>query len=248
MKTLLAGLLLAAALGCSSKEGDRVTESKRPALMAASIPPIDAAAPAKVETATFALGCFWCPDAQFGVLPGVVRTRVGYCGGTLKDPTYHELGDHTESVQVDYDPAKMTFVQLLDRIWESHNPCGVGGKSRQYMSAIFYHDEEQKKAVEASKGRVEEKLGQTVKTRILPLGKFYWAEDYHQKYELRCNEALIKEFTVIYPNARDLANSTAAARVNGYIAGKGSLEQLKLEIDQLGLSPEGKKQLQLFVR
>src|SRR6185369_16580386 len=140
-KKLLAALLLAAVSGCSSKEGDPVTE-----LMAAGIPPIDAAAPAKTETATFALGCFWCPDAQFGVLSAVVRTRVGYCGGTLKDPTYHELGDHTESIQVDFDPTKLTYGQILDRIWVSHNPCATAW-SRQYMSAIFYEGEAQKKAI-----------------------------------------------------------------------------------------------------
>ena len=192
---LLSALLLSAALGCSSKEGDPVTE-----LMAAGIPPIDAAAPAKTETATFALGCFWCPDAQFGVLPAVVRTRVGYCGGTLKDPTYHELGDHTESVQVDYDPAKLSFGQLLDKIWTSHNPCGVGGKSRQYMSVIFYHDEAQKKAIEASKEKLEEKLGQRVKTAVLPAVTVrFWGSEVNDRgtRTVKVAGALMTEPTVL---------------------------------------------------
>jgi peptide-methionine (S)-S-oxide reductase len=177
----------------------------------------------------------------------VIRTRVGYCGGTLKDPTYHHLGDHTESIQVDFDPAKLTFAQILDRIWACHNPCGTAW-SRQYMSAIWYQTEEQKKAIEASKLRVEEKLGKVVKTAVLPLTKFYLAEDYHQKYELRCSAELMKEFASMYPDAKDFVNSTAAARVNGYLAGQGSVPQLKTEIDLLGLSADGRKRLQQFVR
>jgi peptide-methionine (S)-S-oxide reductase len=176
----------------------------------------------------------------------VVRTRVGYCGGTLKDPTYHNLGDHTESIQVDYDPAKTTYDQMLDLIWGSHNPCG-GSWSRQYMSAIFYDGEEQKKAVLASKARLEEKLGKPVKTAILPLVKFYLAEDYHQKYELRCNADMAREFKAIFADEKDFVNSTAAARVNGYLAGRGTKEQLKKELDLLGLSADGKKRLQVFV-
>ncbi len=176
----------------------------------------------------------------------MVRTRVGYCGGTLKDPTYHNLGDHSESIQVDYDPTKLTFNQILDRIWVSHNPCGSAW-SRQYMSAIFYDGEEQKKAILASKARMEEKLGKAVKTAILPLDRFYLAEDYHQKYELRCNAELMKEFAAIYPDSKAFVNSTAAARVNSYIGGGGTKEQLKGEIDLLGLSEQGKKRLQSYV-
>lgn len=141
----------------------------------------------------------------------------------------------------------MTYDQILEKIWACHNPCG-GSWSRQYMSAIFYEGDEQKKAVLASKARLEEKLGKPVKTAILPLTKFYLAEDYHQKYELRCNADMTKEFAAIYPDAKDFVHSTAAARVNGYLAGRGSVEQLKKELDLLGLSADGKKKLQVFVR
>ena len=147
---------------------------------------------------------------------------------------------------MDYDPSKLTFTQVLDRIWLCHNPCATAW-SRQYMSAIFYDGEEQKKAILAGKARVEEKLGRPVKTAILPLGKFYLAEDYHQKYELRCNADLMKEFATIYPDAKEFTNSTAAARVNSYIGGNGTKEQLAKEIDLLGLSAEGKKRLQSYV-
>jgi len=171
---------------------------------------------------------------------------VGYCGGTLKDPTYHNLGDHSESIQVDYDPTKLTFDQILDRIWTSHNPCATAW-SRQYMSAIFFQGEEQKKSILASKARMEQKLGKPVKTAVLPLTTFWLAEDYHQKYELRCTADLMREFKGIFPNEKDFTNSTAAARVNSYIGGNGTAEQLKKEIDLLGLSAEGKKRLQAYV-
>jgi len=213
---------------------------------ASAIPAIDAAAPARTETATFALGCFWCPDAQFGILPGVVRTRVGYAGGTTAHPTYHDLGDHTECVQIDYDPATLRFDQVLDRIWTSHNPC-VRTDYKQYRNAIFYATDAQKNAIEASKERLEKALGKAIKTAILPLSSFTLAEDYHQKYELRCTEGLIEEFKAIYPDAKDLCNSTAAARVNGYIAGRGSRGQFRTEADQLGLSPEGRKRLEIYI-
>lgn len=241
MRLRKTALLLFAALGCGAPEHD-----PDPMMNASGIPAIDAATPARTETATFALGCFWCPDAQFGIVPGVVRTRVGYAGGTTENPTYHDLGDHTECVQVDYDPAKITFDQILDRIWISHNPC-VRTEYKQYRNAIFHATDAQRKAIEASKERKETELGKPIKTVILPLTRFYLAEDYHQKYELRCTEGLIEEFKAIYPDAKDLCNSTAAARANGYIAGKGTKAQLQSEIEQLGLSPEGRKRLEVYV-
>lgn len=213
---------------------------------AASRPPIDADAPTRVETATFAMGCFWCPDAQFGILPGVVRTRVGYAGGTTPNPTYRNIGDHMEAVQIDYDPAVRSFDQILDLLWTGHNPC-VSTGIRQYQSAIFYETEAQRTAVEASRDRMEEKLGKPVKTQILRLTGFTVAEDYHQKYELRCTEGLIEEFRTLYPDPKEFRDSTAAARVNGYIAGRGTRAQLDAEERRLGLSEEGLKRLRIYV-
>ena len=115
------------------------------------------------------------------------------------------------------------------------------------MSAIFYEGDAQKKAILASKARMEQKLGRPVQTAILPLTTFWLAEDYHQKYELRCTADLLKEFKALFPNEKDFLNSTAAARVNGYIAGQGTAQQLRSEIDLLGLSAEGKKRLQAYV-
>ena len=179
-------------------------------------------------------------------MPGVWRTRVGYAGGTLENPTYHRLGDHTESFQVDFDPARISYEKLLDFFWSSHNPCG-GSWSRQYMSAVFVHNDEQRKAAEASREKVAAKSG-AVKTPILKLEKFYLAEDYHQKFELRNNKPLMREFEAMFPKDADFVNSTAAARVNGYLGGSGTKAGLEKEIDRLGLSEAGKKTLRAYVK
>lgn len=115
------------------------------------------------------------------------------------------------------------------------------------MSAVFAATADQKRAAEASKARLEKRLGTPVKTPILPLGEFTLAEDYHQKYYLK-QWPLFSEFQAIYPDAASLTASTAAARVNGYIGGDGNAEQLKREIDGLGLSAESRSQLLQFVR
>src|SRR5262245_58787249 len=156
------------------------------------------------------------------------------------------MGEHSESIQVDYDPTKLTYDQILDRIWVSHNPCATAW-SRQYMSAIFYDGEAQKKTILASKAKMEQKLGKPVNTAILPLTTFWLAEDYHQKYELRGTADLMKEFKALFPNEKDFTNSTAVARVNAYVGGQGTAQQLKAELDLLGLSAEGKKRLQAYV-
>ncbi len=181
-------------------------------------------------------------EARFGVLKGVVRTRVGYSGGTKKQPTYRRLGDHTETVQVDYDPTKISYETLLEVFWSSHHP-GSPSWSRQYMNVIFYHNEEQKRLAEASKARVAAKTGGQVHTAILPATEFTLAEDYHQKYYLRQASGLWRELSGFYPDLKNLVNSTAAARMNGYVAGYGSVVQLEEELPGLGLSPEAGQQL-----
>jgi len=209
---------------------------------AASVPPIDARQPAKVETATFALGCFWAPDALFGVRPGVVRTRVGYSGGTTKSPSYHRLGDHTETVQMDYDPTVVSYRDLLQLFWDSHAPTRMP-TSLQYMSIVFYQDDEQRKLAAEGKRRVRATTGKDVFTEIRRLNEFYRAEAYHQKYHLRQVPDLTKEFAAFYPNNRDFTDSTAVARVNGYLAGYGSVAGLEEELADLGLSAAGRRTL-----
>jgi methionine-S-sulfoxide reductase len=172
----------------------------------------------------------------------VVRTRVGYTGGHTKDPTYYRLGDHTETLQVDFDPAKISYAKLLEIFWSTHNPC-ANNDSRQYMSAVFYHNDAQKKLAQESREREAASRKQAVTTKILPLGPFYLAEDYHQKYMLRMQPALLKEFEAIYPDAKAFLASTAVARVNGYLGGNGSEAALRQDLGRLGLSARGQERL-----
>jgi peptide-methionine (S)-S-oxide reductase len=171
-----------------------------------------------------------------------VRTRVGYTGGTKKNPTYYNLGDQTESIQIDFDPKKITYKELLEHFWKAHNPCSQSGV-RQYMSAVWYHNDEQKKIALQTRDAEAARLKQKIVTPVLPKTDFHLAEDYHQKYYLRQNKDLMKEFSAIYPKAKDFLASTAAARVNSYVAGKGKYETLEKEIGNYGLSEQGRKLL-----
>jgi peptide-methionine (S)-S-oxide reductase len=142
--------------------------------------------------ATFAAGCFWGVEATFRQIPGVTATRVGYTGGNMADPTYKDVctdrTGHAEAVEVEYDPAKVSYDQLLNVFWENHDPTQLNRQGpdfgSQYRSAIFYHSPEQQQLAEASK-QAREKSGQysrPVVTQIVPEAKFFEAEDYHQQY------------------------------------------------------------------
>jgi methionine-S-sulfoxide reductase len=176
----------------------------------------------------------------------VVRTRVGYAGGTKKDPTYHSLGDHSETIEIDFDPTNITYQKLLDIFWAAHDPAQRSW-SRQYKSAVFYHGEAQKRLAIETRDREAAKRKTRIFTEILPFTGFYVAEGYHQKYNLRQKPDLMKEFTAMYPKEEDLIKSTAAARVNGYIAGYETYETLLTEVSSFGLSPEENKKLRDLV-
>jgi peptide-methionine (S)-S-oxide reductase len=165
----------------------------------------------------------------------------------MPSPTYHNIGDHTETVQIDYDPNLTSYNQLLDIFWNNHEPTRRS-RPGQYMKAVFYQNEQQRELAMASKAAVEKKIGGTVKTEIVPLHTFTMAEDYHQKFTLKGHKGLKKEMMRIYPRPQDLVDSTAAARLNGYVGGYGSREQLAKEIESLGLSAEAEKVLAEMVR
>lgn len=144
------------------------------------------------HTATFAGGCFWCVEADFEKVDGVVEAISGYTGGHKENPTYREVSfggtGHVEAVQVFYDPNKISYPELLDVFWRHVDPTDPDGQfvdtGPQYRTAIFYHDEEQKRLAEESKRRLEEsgRFYKPIVTEILELKKFYRAEDYHQNY------------------------------------------------------------------
>jgi len=205
-------------------------------------PPIDAMAPCELHTATFAVGWFWTPDAQFGVVEGVWRTRVGYAGGERLDPTYHDIRDHTECFQVDFDPGVVSYEALLELALSSHDPFRAAFRD-QYASLVLTDDAEQA----ATARRVAEKLelarGRKLATRIEPLKRFYLAEDYHQKYYLRGDRTLMADFRAMFADDSDFRESTAAARANGYAAGDGSSARLESEIGLLGLTEPAREHL-----
>jgi peptide-methionine (S)-S-oxide reductase len=149
------------------------------------------AAPApQLATATFAGGCFWCMQAPFEKLHGVVSVKAGYTGGSTKNPTYEEVSaggtGHRESVEIVYDPRLISYGQLLDVFWHNIDPTDNSGQfcdhGSQYRSAIFFHDAQQKALAEQSKAVVEKQLHKPVVTDLIPASTFYPAEEYHQDY------------------------------------------------------------------
>jgi len=209
-------------------------------MMTGEMPDIDKDRPKEVEKATFSLGCFWGPDAKFGTLDGVIRTRVGYAGGNKENPTYHNLGEHTETIQIFYDPDKISYEKLLDIFWQSHEP--TVRRSTQYMSRIFYHNENQQRVALESKEDLEKELNKDIKTVISEFNRFYKAEDYHQKYYLKQHKDFLSVYREIYSNHNKFLKSTAVSRANGYVVGDGYLESPESLID-MGLSEEGRKKL-----
>ena len=166
--------LLWATVSCAADSGGGTKQVRQPA------------------TATFAGGCFWCMESPFDQQDGVISITVGYTGGQKKNPTYEEVSaggtGHTESVQIAYDPAKISYAKMLDIFWRNVDPltrdaqfCDHG---TQYRSAIFSHDEEQKKLAEVSKKALEEskRFSSPIVTEIVPASEFYPAEEYHQHY------------------------------------------------------------------
>jgi peptide-methionine (S)-S-oxide reductase len=146
----------------------------------------------KTDTATFAAGCFWGVQASFDKVKGVVSTTVGYTGGHTEKPTYRDVCSdttgHAEAVEVVFDPQAITYEQLLDKFWATHDPTTLNRQGpdfgSQYRSVIFYHSPEQQAAALASKGKLEKsgKYRQPVVTEIVPAATFWRAEEYHQKY------------------------------------------------------------------
>lgn len=145
---------------------------------------------AERETATFAAGCFWGPEARFRQVEGVLDATVGYTGGHTENPSYEQVctgrTGHAEAVRVGYDPDRISYEELLEAFWAMHDPTQKNRQGpdvgTQYRSAIFTHNDEQARAAQESKRRVEERLGKPVATQIQRAGAFYPAEEYHQRY------------------------------------------------------------------
>jgi peptide-methionine (S)-S-oxide reductase len=143
-----------------------------------------------MEKATFAAGCFWGVEAKFRQIPGVTDAAVGYSGGTMPNPTYEDVCSddtgHAEVVEVTFDPAKVSYEQLLDVFFQLHNPTLLNRQGpdvgTQYRSAIFFHSPEQQRAAETAKQRHQPRFHKPIVTEIEPAKPFYRAEEYHQRY------------------------------------------------------------------
>lgn len=185
MKNVLAGLIISftTLLSCAQAENRsnnmNNTDSKVPDGV-------------KTDTATFGTGCFWCTEALFQQLDGVISATSGYSGGHVDNPTYKEVCEgntgHAEVIQVVYDPSKITFDELLEVFWQSHDPTTLNRQGNdvgpQYRSVIFYHDNEQKQKAEKYKAELDQAkaFNNPIVTEISPYSKFYKAENYHQDY------------------------------------------------------------------
>ncbi len=164
----------------------RNRDEARPALA----PPFEGHGPAGAERATFAAGCFWGVEAEFRQIPGVIQTAVGYTGGHTSDPTYrqvcgHRTG-HAEAVEVWFDPAQVSYAELLQAFWHMHNPTSRNRQGldfgSQYRSAIFASGEAQQAAAIASRDAEQGSRKRPIVTQIVPASAFYRAEEYHQRY------------------------------------------------------------------
>jgi peptide-methionine (S)-S-oxide reductase len=194
----------------------------------------EAPPPSATEAATFGMGCFWGPDARFGAMAGIVRTRVGYAGGTEPGPSYYSLGDHTEVVQIEYDPDVLRYEDLLEVFWSNHSPFSAPRK-RQYRGVVLAHDDGQREVAQRTREALESRTGKSVETTIENLDRFYLAEGYHQKYELRSTPVVADELADRYGDT--FVDSTVAARLNGFVAGHGDADEREALFADLDLSP-----------
>lgn len=168
-----------------------------------------------------------------------MRTRVGYAGGTKDAPTYRSLGDHTETFQVDFDPARLPFEKLLDVFWSEHDPQSAP-MCTQYAAVLFVHDDVQERVAREGRARLEARIGGKVKTAIRRLDRFFNAEDYHQKYSLRHQGRLLELLKPFVTDEASFRESPLAAKLNAYAAGDLGFDRLRAQCADLGYEVEGK--------
>lgn len=192
------------------------------------------------QLVTLGMGCFWGPDARFGSKRGTMQTCVGYAGGTSQTPTYRQMGDHTETVQLLFDPLQISYEDILREFWQNHYPNRDQYKGRQYMSLLFYHTEDQRLLIEVVKKEMEKSLGEPIETEIVPFHEFTPAEERHQKYYLKRYPNALDQLSEMYPFHEQLKNSTFAARLNGFVKGFGTKESVRKDIAQWNMTDEEK--------
>ncbi len=187
---------------------------------------IDEAVHESTETCLFAMGCFWRPDALFGGVEGVVKTCVGYAGGTTYKPTYEKICDHIESIEIVYDTEVIAYDDLLEFFWVNHDPR-YEPSLEQYSSAIFPIDVCQSQKAKSSLDRVESMMKMKMQTQIIDDARFWPAENIHQKHRLRQNPQMMSVFKCVYSQDKMICNSTAAARYNSIASGHPQSQKVR---------------------
>ncbi len=157
------------------------------------------------------------------------------------------MGNHTETIQIDYNPRLLTYEQILQHFWKQHNPLRYGYKGRQYISLILVRNEQQRELASRSKEATELFLGEKVYTEIEFLHSFYLAEDKHQKYYLKRYQKAYTKLLDIFPSHAEFIHSTLVARLNGFVRGLGNIQELKLEFNSWGVGEQECKELSKFI-
>jgi len=192
------------------------------------------------EQLTLAMGCFWNPEALFGQFTGVIQTATGYAGGTTTHPTYRNLEDHSESIEITFDPQKISLEQLLHSFWNHHRPDAINGyKGRQYMSILFYRNLEQYEMII----HVQQQYApQSLSTEIVPYTDFTQAEERHQKYYLQRQPELFKQGIEHLGTQENLFHSTIGARLNAWAKGYLSRAEIMQELKKTAYNYITKRQ------
>jgi peptide-methionine (S)-S-oxide reductase len=173
----------------------------------------------------------------------VIRTRVGYAGGTTPNPTYKQMGDHTECIEIDFDPQIIGFDEIVKHFWSSHNPYRGTYKGRQYLSILLFHDAEQKEMIERVKEGLEKSLAEKIDTEIASYQGFTLAEERHQKYYLKRYPKAMERLMSYYETHQQMVDATLVARINSFVKGYGTLAALKAEMAGWNIPGETKEKL-----
>ncbi len=157
---------------------------------------------------------------------------MGYAGGTTPTPTYKQMADHTECLQIDFDPTQISFDEIVRHFWSSHNSSRINYKGRQYLSIFLYHDEFQKEVLEKIKQEIQVTISHSIGTEMGPLAHFTLAEERHQKYYLKRYSNATQKLRDYFLTEEAFNNATIVARLNSFVKGYGTLSALKKEIMQ----------------
>ncbi|ODM95287.1 Peptide methionine sulfoxide reductase [Orchesella cincta] len=221
-------------MGCCSSKKESWDASFKPTALSSN--KCDAMWEEKTgELATFGMSPHFGPASRFGSTPGVIRVRVGFAGGTAGNPNYEDTGDYTIAVQVDFDPGKVKYVQLLDIFWNYHD-IFLPSEIPENQSTIFYHSEKQQKTAESEKEKQQSKHEHEIMTQIKPFTTFIDSEDEKQHFVLQSTKDLYKKLEKNLPRSQ-LAHSHLACRLEGYVSGYGKPEDFDKEIPELYIPP-----------